>query len=146
MFQAGEVTQIANISKHQLREWTGRRGILVADVPGQGRGRHALYSWSTVLLLKIVSDLKARFHVEIAAYASMLHDLRHDLADRSMLSLYGQSLFILSPDGYALKPSRSDQEASLALIIELDDYLSELAATLPGGASPQLPLFPVMRL
>lgn len=137
---------MAGISKHQLREWTGRRGIVPADVPGRGRGRHALYSWSTVLVLRIVAELRTRFHMEVGCYSTLLTRLRDDLGKYAPLGLHGRILILSSPDEYRLVAARPAFLPGTALIIDLENHITAIADSIGSDGSNQLPLFPAVSL
>ena len=53
MFQAADVVLLTGLTVSQLREWSSprRRNLIPADVTAAGPGRHALYSWQTILVL-----------------------------------------------------------------------------------------------
>jgi hypothetical protein len=143
MYQAAEAQTIAGLTKNQLREWSGRRAILSPDVPGKGRGRHALYSWSTVLVLRIFAKLQADFHIEVGCYGGLLGALRDDLRTRGMLGLYGRVLVLESHAAYAIEHRRRVNTRA-ALVVDLDEHLREIESLLSEGAPAQFPLFPAV--
>lgn len=147
MFQANEVVAMAGITRHQLREWTARRAILTADVPGRGRGKHALYSWCTILVLRILADLHSRFRVEVCGWSELAPQLRADFAERSFISLYGLSLVITSANTYRLMPQQPHPDPESIICVPLDMHLSALAERLGiTEREAQLTLFPAVRL
>ena len=146
MFRASDAIAMAGVTQHQLREWTARRCILPADAPGRGRGKHALYSWSTILVLRIMADLHARFHIEVGYWAALAPRLRAEMSERSFVSLYGQVLTIVGFDAYQLLPWRTALLEKAVIWVPLDEHLAALAGDLGLARElTQLPLFPVMR-
>ena len=144
-FQAGDVCTLTGLSSHQLREWTLRRGILLADQPAQGRGRHARYAWNTVLVLRVLAQLHRDYGIEIGAWSALATALRDDLAFSSPVGLYGRFLLVCGSQ-YEITTSPSASLQDTALIVRLDPHVEALAAGL--GLPPPLAqrdLFPVVR-
>jgi hypothetical protein len=44
MMQSGDGARRSGLTPHQLREWCGRRGVVIPDVPPAGRGHLALFA------------------------------------------------------------------------------------------------------
>jgi hypothetical protein len=124
-----------------LREWTSRRGILLADGPARGRGKHAQYAWNTVLVLRILAELHRSFGIEIAAWAELGTKLRDSLAKSSPLNLYGKYLRVF--DGrFEITATPLPNPEATAIVVRLDPHLEVLAMGL--GVPPpaqQLNLF-----
>lgn len=144
-FQAGDVLALTGLSPSQLREWTSRRGIIPADQPARGRGKHAQYAWNTILVLRILVELKRTFSIEIAAWAALGTCLRDSLAGTSPIALYGKCVLFSEGTFYIVgSPEVSVGGATIA--IPLDPHLKVLAiglgVPLPQG---QLSLFPLAR-
>src|ERR1035438_2807585 len=89
LFQSSEAIRLSDLTAHQLREWRGRRAVVVPDVPASGRGRHALFSWQTVLSLRVLNELHNRFGVEVAAWRLAIAACQELLRTRSFPSLWG---------------------------------------------------------
>ena len=104
-FQASDVLALTGLSPSQLREWTSRRGIIPVDEPARGRGKHARYAGNTVLVLRVLMELKRTFRIEIAAWAAPGTRLSDSLAGTSPIALYGkrvqfaENLEIVAPPG-----------------------------------------------
>jgi hypothetical protein len=144
-FQASDVRALTGLSTSQLREWTSRRGILPADQPARGRGRHAHYAWNTVLVLRILAELHRNYRVEIAAWAETAQRVRDGLARTSPLSLHGKYLQI-SNGTYEIVGLPSALPTSICTIIPLDPHLEVLATGLGVPMPPaQLSLFAAVR-
>lgn len=139
-------TGLTGLSVDQLREWSSRRALIPADVQNRGRGSPAQYSWQTILLLRIASTLRDRFHIELHAQRRLFGSLREALDRMSFLKLWGSRLAIYDSESWELIDA--DLERALqseAIIIQLDPHLVILAAEfampspIPTG---QLELFP----
>ena len=96
LIQMSDAAKLSGVTVHQLKEWCARRDILPPDVPGSGRGRHALYSWQTVLAVRLLHELHQRFGVEVGAHDRRIRrrrvrkrPLRHQLAAPRALALHG---------------------------------------------------------
>lgn len=139
-------TRLTGLSTDQLREWSGRRALIPADVQKRGRGSPSLYGWQTILLLRIAALLKDRFHLELQAQRHLFAALREALKGVSFLRLWGSSLAIYGSASWELFDVGFDGAlASDAIIIQLDPHLAVLAAefAMPGPtAVGQLELFP----
>ncbi len=145
LIQAKEVQALTGLSQDQLREWTRRRGLIPPDIIPQGPGSRALFSWQTVLLLRIAVVLKEKLHVELQAYRENFAKLRCLIAEKSFLSLGGSGLLLLS-DGSVKLTSSSVENASVCdgLFVQLDPHLGILSTGFGEiEASRQLPLFPI---
>jgi hypothetical protein len=57
LVQSSDAARLSGLTSNQLREWCGRRGVVVPDVPPAGRGRLALSSWQTLLALRVLNEL-----------------------------------------------------------------------------------------
>ena len=145
LIQAADAARLAGVSRHQLKEWCTRRGIVPPDVPGAGRGRHALFSWQTVLTLRVLSELHARFHIEIGAWQGGATQFRALLEGRFFPGLW---------DTWAMFPDReravlrdkpvAGEEALVAL--PLAPHLCAIAGGFALPPARQLPLFPAVAL
>lgn len=144
-FQASDVRAFTGLSPSQLREWTSRRGIIPADQPARGRGKHAQYAWNTVLVLRILVELHRTFGVEIAAWADLGTRLRDSLTGTSPIGLHGKCLQICEGTfDITAVPLGSWGRATIT--VPLDPHLEVLAVGLGLPLPPdQLTLFPVVR-
>lgn len=146
LLQAGEVQKLTGLSSDQLREWTSRRGLIEADAKPSGPGTRALFSWQTVLLLRIAVVLKERFHIELQSQKSLFSALSVVLGKASFPALRETAL-VLQPDGVfnivPLKMSRHATAKADCLILLLDPHLSVLSTQFGMSESlRQFPLFP----
>ena len=147
LFQAADVLMMTDLSRHQLREWTGRgrRALLRADVEAAGPGRHALYAWQTVLVLRLLLVLHRDFAAEVGAWAPALQTLRAKLDKVSFPALWELGVFF---------PNREDAEltslpmhaGTSGVFISLEPHLSALATQLASPRPGQLSLFPAVAI
>lgn len=150
MIPAGQVQKLTGLTANQLREWSHRRDLVPPDVQARGPGRPALYSWQTVLLLRVAVVLRERFKIELQAHKELLHAL-HDLFSGMpfpalrgcVLALRAMERGELLSEGTA-RVSGSDPDT---LFLRLDPHLDVLAAEFaPQNQDGQLPLFRVVRI
>lgn len=129
LFQAGEAAKLAGITANQLREWTGRRAIISPDVPGRGRGKHALFGPTTVLVLRILGELHARFHVEVGALSSLAERLRSDLGAAPFISLYGRAVAITDLADCEIITLSQTRITKAVVIIPFESHLIAISET-----------------
>lgn len=141
-----KAANLIGLSTERLREWSSRRALIPADVQNRGRGSPAQYGWQAILLLRIASLLKDRYHLELHAYRALFAGMRETLSGSSFLKLWGRSLAIYDSKTWELLDASAASTASAdAIIIRLDPHLSVLAAefAMPSPApAGQLELFP----
>jgi hypothetical protein len=145
LIQASDASHLAGVTHHQLREWCARRGILTPDVPGAGRGRHALFSWQTVLAIRLLRELHERFGAEVGAWKGALGEFRELLNGRSFPGLWSALVAFPDRDHARLLDDRWVQ-AEAMLILPLTPHLQAIAQGFPLPPEPQLPLFPAVGL
>ena len=118
------VRQLTGLSTVKLREWTSRRALIPADVPPPKRGAAALYSWQTVLVLRLAIVLREAFHVELKSQKALFDRLRAGLHERSFATLAGKCL-IIGGDGQwrIVEPDRILPITGDCLILPLDPHL-----------------------
>jgi len=146
LITAGDVLRLTGLTADQLREWTSRRGLIQPDTKPKGPGSRAMYSWQTVLALRLAVVLKEVLHVELQAQRSALSNLTQRLKRSSFPSLRGKSL-VLNSDG-SIDFSPYVEITALkkdCIVLQLDFHLDILATSF-DGAEPihQLPLFPAV--
>jgi hypothetical protein len=146
LVQASDGAALSSLTPHQLREWCGRRAVVAPDVPPAGRRRHALYSWQTILALRVLKELHERFGVEVGSWAKAIDGCRHLLKERSFPSLWGVSAAFMDTRTATLITWKSELNGP-CLLIPLNPHLEVLATglALPGPPS-QLSLFPAIRV
>ncbi len=146
LIQAGNAATLAGITRHQLREWCGRRGIISPDMPGEGTGNHALYSWKTILIVRVIGELRARYRIKLSDWAKTAQTIRDRVEERSYLQLRGHYLEISGLEDVEIKSAAVLDARGGKLLVDLDPHLEALAVPLRIEESEyQLPLFPAMR-
>lgn len=145
LMQAADASRLAGLTAHQLREWCSRRGIVAPDVPGAGRGRHALFSWQTVLTLRLLRELNERFGAEVGAWKGGLAEFRTLVRTRSFPGLWSTAVAFPDHDHARLIDDRSISTEAL-LVLPLAPHLQAIAEDFALPPEPQLPLFPAVGL
>lgn len=145
LFQASNVAALTSLTRSQVREWTSRdrRNLVPADVEPEGPGRHALYTWQTVLVLRLLRSLQLDFAIEVAAWAPGMNVLRRRLDRVSFPSLWGSVVHFPSRSNPQLISVRDAMSPS-GVILPLDPHLMIIATSLSLHPPSQLYLFPVM--
>ncbi|WP_347258520.1 MerR family transcriptional regulator [Methylocaldum sp.] len=146
MIQAKEVLRLTGLSADQLREWTCRRGLVKPDVQPSGPGTLALYSWQTVLVLRLAVEMRDSFRMELQAHRNLFNGLASRLAGISFPSLVGCRLACYAGGDWVLLRHGEDPERD-AVLLRLDPHLEVLGAEFaPHEPLRQLPLFPAVQL
>lgn len=150
MIPAGRVQSLTGLTANQLREWSHRRDLIPPDVDAGGPGRPALYSWQTVLLLRIAVVLRERFRIELQAHKDLLHALRDLFSGVPFPTLRGCVLALramehgeLLSEGMVRVGGGDPDTLFLGLDPHLDVLETEFA---PQDQSGQLPLFRAVRI
>lgn len=147
LVKAREVQALTGLSADRLREWAGRRGLVRPDVPAQGKGSQARYSWQTVLALRLAGVLKDQFKVELQAHRELLAKVQSELAGKSFPALRGCVLALYGDVRVELRePSEGSRKAETAvLLLPLDTHLQVLSNGfgVPDGMQ-QRSLFPAV--
>lgn len=143
-----DATRLTGLSTEQLREWTSRRELILPDVKPKGHGSPALYSWQTILLLRLAIVLHDRFKMELHAHRALFSDLGTGLASTSFLSLWGKSLALYGGSKWDII-DQQDDSVSLCdcIMLRLDPHLQQLSDSfsLPQPeALAQCQLFPAL--
>lgn len=145
LIQAADASRLTGLTPHQLREWCARRAILLPDVPGEGRGRHALFSWQTVLALRLLRELHERFGAEVGAWKGALEQCRSLLKGRSFPALWTTSVVFTDRHHAYLNDERDFPEGAL-LVLPLEPHLQAIAEDFSFPPQAQFPLFPAVAL
>lgn len=145
LVQASDAARLSGVTVHQLREWCTRRDILPPDVPGAGRGRHALYSWQTVLAVRLLKELNERFGIEVGAWRGAIQEFRTTINGRSFPTLW-RAFAQFSSCHRALLTASPSVDGEAILTIPLAPHLQAIAQEFSLPSEPQLPLFPVVGL
>lgn len=150
MIPAGQVLTLTGLTANQLREWSHRRDLVPPDVEARGPGRPALYSWQTVLLLRIAVVLRERFKIELQAHKDLLHALRELFSGVPFPTLRGCVLALRAMEhGEVISVGMihvggSDPDT---LLLHLDPHLDVLESKFaPQDQGGQLPLFRAVRI
>lgn len=144
LFQASDTIRLAGLTKAQLREWsgTGRRRLLAPDQEAAGPGRHALYSWRTIIALSVLRTLQADFGVELKTWAPGVARFRAQLDVTSFPSLWGKLVWCASPRELQLMETLRAISGERGLVFPLDPHLEAIGSTLSEKPPLQFTLFP----
>lgn len=149
LIKSGDVPAMTGLTADQLREWTVRRNLVKPDVPAQKRGSQAQFSWKSLLVLRLASVLRSRFHVELESHRELLRNLRERVDGVSFHALWGGSFVVYDDATAELTTPRlaATREGADAITLRLDPHLAVLSQGL-GLPEPtaQLTLFPVLGL
>lgn len=111
------------------------------DIPAAGRGRHALFSWQTILALRILNDLHGQFAVEIVAWRDAMAQCQQLLHGKAFPSLWGMTIIFLDKRTVTMATKWDDRGSVPALVVPLDPHLRTLASHSSAPSELQLPLF-----
>lgn len=139
-----EAQAVTGLSADQIREWTGRRGIVIPDIPAKGKGTQARFSWQTLLVLLVARTLRDEFHVELAAFQAALEDLQGQLRGQAFHALQeAAAVFPSARSAHIERASAIDLSLrSNAITIRLANHLAALTKGIGTVAqAEQLPLF-----
>lgn len=142
LVQASEASRLSGLTPHQLREWCGRRAVVTADVPPAGRGHLALFSWQTILVLRILNEVHQRYSVEISGWRPAIAQLQTLLKGSSFPSLWGAVAVFPSAKQALLKMEGESYVGDEYLAVSLNRHLEALATPSQLPVEAQLPLFP----
>ena len=141
LFQSADALEASGLTRSQLREWTGRgrRELISPDVSPGGPGRHALYTWQSLLVLRLLLVLHNDFAAEVGAWAPAAMNLREKLKNTSFPSLWHLSVFF--PNRHtALLVDDVAKVGHTGLILPLESHLTVLASKLSLPRPDQLSL------
>ena len=131
MIAAGQVQKLTSLTANQLREWSHRRNLIPPDVEVGGQGRPALYTWQTVLLLRLAVVLRESFRIELQGNKELLHALRDLFAGAPFPTLRGCVLALRAMERGEILPEgmvRVDHGDQDTLFLHLDPHLDVLEA------------------
>jgi DNA-binding transcriptional MerR regulator len=148
MIQANKVLKLTGLSANQLREWTHRRGLVKPDIRPAGPGTLALYSWQTVLVLRLAVEMRDAFRMELQTHKNLLDGLAQRLAGVSFPALAGCRLACYAGGEWALlRPGEQPRPQRSVVLLRLDPHLDILAAEFDRQEPlRQLPLFPAVQV
>jgi hypothetical protein len=147
LFQAADALELTGLTKSQLREWTGsgRREVLSPDVKPNGPGRHALFSWQTLLVLRLLLQIHTEFGAEIGVWARAARTLRNELGGLSFPSLWETSVHFPSTELARLIDDDGPRgKRQIGIVLPLSPHLAVLAGRLQSKPPEQMYLFPPM--
>ena len=141
LVQASDATRLSGLTEHQLREWCGRRAVVVPDVPAGGRGRHALFSWQTILSLRVLNELRSRYGVEVVSWRQAISLCQEIFRSTSFPALWGGAIIFPSMSEAILGGIEDSAERGAHICVLLDPHLRALALDNAAPPELQLPLF-----
>jgi len=145
LIQSKQVLKLTDLTADQLRDWTHRRALIEPDVKPAGPGTRALYSWQTVLILRLAVVLRDRFHIELQAHRELFGALRRLLTGTSFPALEGCFLVLYDMQRCEIVPTSSagwSRVSEDVVLLRLDPHLDVLSAHFDTQEpSLQLPLF-----
>lgn len=146
LIPARDVLRLTGLTADQLREWTSRRGLIPADTKPNGPGSRALFSWQTVLALRVAIALKERLHVELKAHQGSLASFIQHVRGTSFPALRGRLLLIGADGSVRLAPASAATPGGFdGIVLHLDPHLEVLASSFDVvDVIHQLPLFPAV--
>jgi len=145
LIQSKQVLKLTGLTADQLRDWTHRRALIEPDLKPRGPGTRALYSWQTVLILRLAAVLRDRFHVELQAHRELFSALRAGLAGISFPALQGCLLAIYDMRRCEIVATNNAVLSAVSedvVLLRLNPHLDVLSAHFdPQEPALQLPLF-----
>jgi hypothetical protein len=102
-----------------------------------------LFSWQTVLALRLLRELHDRFGAEVGAWKGAIEEFRQLLKGRSFPGLWSTAVAFPDHDHARLIDDRTIPAEAL-LVLPLAPHLQALSHFFAFPAEPQLPLFPAM--
>lgn len=146
LVQASDAARLSGLTPHQLREWCGRRNLVSADVPPAGRGHLALFSWQTILALRVLNEIQQRYGVEVGGWRLAIGELQAVLKRRSFPSLWGAVAVFPSAQEAILRLDGEAIAQGSFLSVGLNAHLEALASPQHLRVDAQLPLFPALAI
>jgi hypothetical protein len=146
LFQAADALVLAGLSRAQLREWCGkgRRMIMKPDVSAQGSGRVALYSWRTLVVLRVLHHLQTRYSIEVSAWTGAAAEFRAGLDACSFPAAWQCAAQFGSSRSCTLVADADPPKSLDGLFIPLEPHMAPMAAAMAIPRPDQLPLFPLV--
>ncbi len=145
LFQAADALTLAGLSRAQLREWCGkgRRMIIEPDISAQGSGRVALYSWRTLVVLRVLHHLQARYGIEVSAWAGAAAEFRIGLEACSFLAAWQYAAQFGSNRTCTLIADAQPPATLDGLFLPLEPHMAPMAAAMAIPRPDQLSLLPL---
>ncbi|MDN2582754.1 hypothetical protein N1F91_22450 [Aquibium sp. ELW1220] len=117
---------------------------MAADVPPAGRGHLALFSWQTILALRVLNEVHQRYGVEVSGWRLAIAQLQTLLKGRSFPSLWGAVAVFPNAHEALLKLDGEIYAKDACLTVGLRRHLEVLATPSQLLVEAQLPLFPAV--
>jgi hypothetical protein len=146
LFQSADAVELTGLTRSQLREWCGRgrRGLIAPDVNPEGPGRHALFSWQTLLVLRVLRVLQVEYAIELGPWAPAVKELRAKLDRTPFPSLWQIVVYFPNRESALLTDRLNEVGRFGGIVVPLEPHLVVLATGLSLPRADQLPLFPPM--
>lgn len=142
--------QLTGLSADKIREWTSRRALVPADVRPKQKGSPAMFSWKTILILRLAVLLQSKFGLELEVHKTSLEALRKYLLNQSFIALWGKRLALDAEGAWHLLDGDAALPNSDLVLLLLDPHLRVLqhGFSLPGEdvSRQQLDLFALPNL
>lgn len=147
LVEGRKARELTGLSSDQLREWTGRRGLVSPDLPARGKGSPAKFSWQNILVLRLCMVLRSDFRIELKAHRALLNSMSEIFKHALFHSLFNKRIALVGMKRCVLLPTNQPIDGNDTLVLDLERHLS-LIATDFSFQDPvsQLPLFPVVGL
>lgn len=113
-------------------------------MPPAGRGHLALFSWQTILALRVLNEIHQRYGVEVVAWRGAIAELQALLKGRPFPSLWGAVAIFPTANEASLKMEGDRIAKSSFLSVSLNEHLEVLAHPQDLKVEAQLPLFPAV--
>ena len=144
LVQSSDAIRLSGLTAHQLREWCGRRALVAADVPPAGRGHLALFSWQTILALRVLNEIHRQYAVEVGGWRSAISQLQALLRKRSFPSLSSHLAIFPNAQEAALGLVGDPSPLRSCITVGLDSHLQILASPGELRVEAQFTLFPAV--
>lgn len=113
-------------------------------MPPAGRGHLALFSWQTILALRVLNEVHQRYGVEVGGWRQAIAQLQTLLKSRSFPSLWGAVAMFPNAQQALLKLDGEIYANDTCLTVGLSRHLEALATPSQLMTEAQLPLFPAI--
>jgi hypothetical protein len=107
-------------------------------------GHLALFSWQTILALRVLNEIHQRYGVEVVAWRGAIAEFQALLKGRAFPSLWGGIAVFPSSHKAILKLEGEGAGRGSFLSVGLNEHLEVLASPHEFRVETQLPLFPAM--
>lgn len=126
LVQSSDALRLTGLSRNQLREWCGRRGIFEPAVPARGSGRFALYSWHDIIALRILLEIFTVFGGRATSWTEGIRSLRRHLDRQFFPTLWGKAAIFYDRNSVLIADMSTASHSQAALVVPLDPHLNTL--------------------